>query len=170
MVPFSGLCVVNFVLSTRLARLVQTLLETPSMAETELKTMSYFSQIGGAPAVDRIVEEFFTRMEASPEARSVRAMHKDDLAQTKSVMKRYFSELLGGPMEFSEERGHPGLRMRHAGFAIGPSERDAWMQCMRKALETVVKEQSLRELIEQRISQLADWVRNDEEKQHDKNK
>jgi hemoglobin len=131
--------------------------------------MTYFSKIGGAPAVDKIVEEFFCRMEALPEARSVRAMHSEDLAKTKSVMKRYFSELLGGPMQISE-RGHPALRGRHSSFAIGPQERDAWMKCMRAALESVVTEESLRRNIEQHFYQLADGVRNDEESPHDKNK
>jgi hemoglobin len=131
--------------------------------------MTYFAQIGGAPAVDRIVEEFFSRMEAIPEARSVRAMHADNLAKTKSVMKRYFSELLGGPMEFSEEKGHPALRMRHANFDIGPNERDAWLRCMKGALASVVKDGDLRQKIEQRISQLAEWVRNNEESLNDKN-
>jgi hemoglobin len=121
--------------------------------------MTYFAQIGGAPAIDKIVEEFFARMEASPEARTVRDMHADDLAKTKAVMKRYFSELLGGPMQ-----GHPALRERHAGFVIGSQERDAWMKCMRLALESVVTDRALCQQIEQRFHQLADWVRNDEEK------
>ncbi len=126
--------------------------------------MTYFSKIGGAPAIDKIVEEFFHRMETSPEARTVREMHADDLAKTKSVMKRYFSELLGGPMQFSELRGHPALKGRHASMAIGPQERDAWMKCMREALQSNVSDASLREHIEERFYQLADWVRNDEEK------
>ena len=126
--------------------------------------MTYFAKIGGAPAIDKIVEEFFARMETLPEARGVREMHSDDLAKTKSVMKRYFSELLGGPMQFSETRGHPALKGRHAGFDIGPKERDAWMRCMREALETAVPDPALRNHIEERFYQLADWVRNDEEK------
>ncbi len=126
--------------------------------------MTYFAQIGGAPAIDKIVEEFFSRMEAAPEARTVREMHADDLAKTKAVMKRYFRELLGGPAEFFEQKGHPALRERHSGLAIGVQERDAWMQCMREALETVVADQALRKHIEQRFHQLADGVRNDEEK------
>ena len=118
--------------------------------------MTYFEQIGGAPAIDKIVEEFFHRMETLPEARTVREMHADDLAKTKSVMKRYFSELLGGPMEFPEERGHPALRMRHAAIPIGPKERDAWMKCMGEAFESVVTDKNLCQFIEQRISKLAD--------------
>ena len=65
-------------------------------------------------------------------------MHADDLAKTKSVMKRYFSELLGGPMQFSETRGHPALKGRHASMPIGQQERDAWMRCMKEALASVV--------------------------------
>ncbi len=126
--------------------------------------MTYFEKIGGAPAIDKIVEEFFRRMETLPEARTVREMHSDDLAKTKSVMKRYFGELLGGPMQFSDSRGHPALKGRHASFEIGPKERDAWMRCMREALETNVPDESLRQFIEERFYQLADWVRNDEEK------
>ncbi len=125
--------------------------------------MTYFEKIGGAPAVDKIVEEFFRRMETLPEARTIRDMHADDLAKTKSVMKRYFSELLGGP-QFSETRGHPALKGRHSTMAIGPSERDAWMRCMRQALDTTIADESLRKYIEERFYQLADWVRNDEEK------
>lgn len=126
--------------------------------------MTYFSKIGGAPAVDKIVEEFFARMEALPEARTVREMHADDLAKTKSVMKRYFSELLGGPMQFSGEHGHPGLKIRHAGMLIGPNERNAWMRCMSEALASVVPDEGDRKYIEERFNQLADLVRNDEEK------
>jgi hemoglobin len=78
-------------------------------------------------------------------------------------MKRYFSELLGGP-RFSEMRSNPALKGRHAGLDIGPKERDAWMRCMREALKTTVPDESLRTYIEERFYQLADWVRNDEEK------
>ncbi len=67
-------------------------------------------------------------------------------------------------MQFSEERGHPALRDRHAGFAIGPHERDAWMRCMREALESVIADKEMCRHIEERFYQLADWVRNDEEK------
>jgi hemoglobin len=59
--------------------------------------------------------------------------------------------------------------MRHTRFAIGPAERDAWMACMRGALEDAVAGEDVRKLIEQKLYQLADWVRNDEDNPHDKN-
>jgi len=59
--------------------------------------------------------------------------------------------------------------MRHARFAIGPAERDAWMACMRGALEDAVPDVGIRGNIEQKLYKLADWVRNDEDNPHDKN-
>ena len=43
----------------------------------------------------------------------------------------------GGPRTYSEQRGHPRLRMRHAPFAIGPVERDAWLRHMRAAVDSL---------------------------------
>jgi hemoglobin len=43
----------------------------------------------------------------------------------------------GGPRTYSDERGHPRLRMRHAPFAIAGAERDAWLRHMRDALDSV---------------------------------
>ncbi len=133
------------------------------MTETEHRKNTYFSLIGGAAAVDRIVEEFYRRMDALPEARTIRAMHQGDLASTKAILKRYLGEWLGGPNYYSQTHGHPRLRMRHMRFAIGPSERDAWMLCMRGALKGAVPDEGLRKQIEDRLYQLADWIRNDKE-------
>ena len=46
----------------------------------------------------------------------------------------FLAQYWGGPTTYSEERGHPRLRMRHAGFTVGPAERDAWYQAMRDAV------------------------------------
>jgi len=126
--------------------------------------MTYFNQIGGAQGVDRIIEEFFKRMDALPEARAVRDLHQDDLAKTKGVMKRYFSEWLNRPVGIATPHGQSGLRSRHATMPIGASERDAWMQCMRDALDAVVTDAKIRADLEERLYQLADQIRNDEEK------
>ncbi len=139
------------------------------MTETELQTDTHFSRLGGAPAVDRLVEAFYRRMDTMDEARIIRAMHHADLAPTKAILKAYLGEWLGGPALYSQKRGHPRLRMRHTRFTIGPAERDAWMLCMRGALGDAVAEERLRADIENKLYQLADWVRNDEGNPHDRN-
>ncbi len=141
----------------------------PLMTETEQQTDTFFSLIGGAPTVGRIVEEFYRRMDTLPEARTIRAMHHENLAPTIAILKAYLGEWLGGPALYSQSRGHPRLRQRHIRFAIGPAERDAWMLCMRGALEHAVADENVRKQIEQRLYQLADWVRNDKDNPHDKN-
>ncbi len=140
----------------------------PPMTETE-QTDTHFSRLGGAPAIDALVEAFYRRMDTLPEARTIRAMHLADLAPTKAILKDYLGEWLGGPTNYSVKRGHPRLRMRHTRFAIGPAERDAWMTCMRSALEDTVPGEGLRSEISKKLYQLADWVRNDEDNPHDTN-
>lgn len=133
-----------------------------------MPTTSLFAQVGGEAVVDRIVEAFYRRMDTLPEARGIRAMHEADLSRTKAVLKQYLGEWLGGPKLYSQERGHPRLRMRHIGFSIGPSERDQWMLCMRGALEEALTDDGLREQLAQSFFKLADWIRNDQGSPHGK--
>lgn len=130
-------------------------------------TVSMFERIGGTVAIDRLVESFYHRMGTLPEAAGIRAMHPDDLASTKLVLKRYLSEWTGGPKLYSPEKGHPRLRQRHIGFPIGGSERDAWLLCMRGALEEVVADDAARQEIDVALSRLADWMRNQAGNPHD---
>ena len=130
-------------------------------------TVSMFERVGGVVAIDKLVESFYRRMDALPEAADIRAMHPDDLASTKQVLKRYLSEWTGGPKLYSPEKGHPRLRLRHMGFPIGSSERDAWLLCMRGALEETVADDAARQEIDLALSRLADWMRNQAGNPHD---
>jgi hemoglobin len=49
----------------------------------------------------------------------------------------FLEQYWGGPRSYSDSRGHPRLRMRHAPFVIGAAERDAWLQHMREAVDTL---------------------------------
>jgi len=119
-----------------------------------------FEQIGGQLAVDRIIDLFYDRMDTLPEAGIIRVLHPQDLGATRAVLKRYLAEWLGGPRAYSEERGHPRLRARHLPFSIGDEERDAWMLCMRSAMEDVVTDVAIREWILEKLSGVATWMRN----------
>ena len=123
-------------------------------------TVSMFERIGGSATIDRLVERFYERMDTLPEARTIRTMHAADLGLIKDVLKRYLSEWTGGPKLYSVEKGHPRLRQRHIGFAIGDAERDAWLLCMRGALEETVTDTAARQDLDRALSGLADWMRN----------
>ena len=135
-----------------------------SAVEAEI---SMFERIGGAVVIDRLVEAFYRRMDALPEAKSVRAMHAPDLGPVKNVLKRYLTEWTGGPRLYSPEKGHPRLRQRHMGFAIGNAERDAWLLCMRGALEETVADVGARGELDGALTKLADWMRNQAANPHD---
>ncbi len=119
-----------------------------------------FDAIGGADAVDAIVERFYAEMDAAPEAKVIRDLHAQNLAPTKHVLKLYLGEWLGGPKLYSSSRGHPRLRMRHIRFPIGEAERDLWLWCMRRALDAHVADPRVREGIYAAMAGLADHMRN----------
>jgi len=57
----------------------------------------------------------------------------------------FLEQYWGGPTTYQEERGHPRLRMRHAGFHINPAAKDAWLDCMGKAVDGMNLDAQLRE-------------------------
>jgi hemoglobin len=122
--------------------------------------ISMFERIGGRATIDRLVERFYERMDTLAEARTIRVMHAADLGAIKDVLKRYLTEWTGGPKLYSVEKGHPRLRQRHIGFAIGDAERDAWLLCMRGALEETIVDAAARQDLDRALSGLADWMRN----------
>jgi hemoglobin len=123
-------------------------------------TQTPFQRIGGQPTVDRLIDAFYDRMESLPEAEVIRRLHPEDLSATRVVLKKYLAEWLGGPPAYTQERGHPRLRARHLPFSIGDEERDAWMLCMRGAMEETVSDAEAREWILVKLQGLADWMRN----------
>lgn len=128
----------------------------------------HYQMIGGAEAIDRLVEAFYRYMDTLPEAAGIRAMHEPDLGHTKAILKLYLGEWLGGPKAYSEKKGHPRLRMRHAAFPIGEQERDAWLLCMRRALEDVVTDEKFREQLLASFFKTADWLRNVQGNPHER--
>lgn len=122
--------------------------------------ISMFERIGGRATIDALVDRFYDRMDTLPEAKIIRAMHADDLGLIRDVLKRYLTEWTGGPRLYTPEKGHPRLRQRHFGFSIGDAERDAWMLCMRGAMEQTITDVIARQDLDKALSSLADWMRN----------
>jgi hemoglobin len=70
-----------------------------------------------------LVDRFYDRVAADD---VLRPLYPDDLAPPRAHLTGFLVQYWGGPTDYSDERGHPRLRMRHMPFAIGPRERDAW--------------------------------------------
>jgi hemoglobin len=137
------------------------------MIEATIDEISVFDSIGGEATVDRLVEAFYARMDALPEAQTIREMHALDLGTIKAVLKRYLGEWLGGPKLYSAQKGQPRLRRRHLGFKIGEAERDAWLLCMAFALEESIENPEARRTVLAELEKLAHWMRNGPGNPHD---
>src|SRR5450830_56285 len=122
--------------------------------------VSHYEQLGGLARVQTLVDAFYAQMDQRPEAQVIRAMHPADLGPVKAVLVSYLCEWLGGPHDYSAQRGHPRLRMRHQPFAIGDAERDAWLNCMQAALLATEVPAGLRHALMQAFSKTADHLRN----------
>ena len=91
-----------------------------------------FEIVGGQPFFDALVARFYVRVEADP---TLRPLYPDDLGPGIRALALFLGQYWGGPPVYSEEKGHPRLRMRHAPFPIGSAERDGWLRHMRAALQ-----------------------------------
>jgi hemoglobin len=121
---------------------------------------AHYDQLGGEAAVARLVDAFYRHMDTDEGAAGIRAMHGRDLTSTKAVLVLYLCEWLGGPQAYSARQGHPRLRMRHGGLAIGVAERDAWLACMQAALTDIGAQPELQKTLMTSFFRTADWMRN----------
>lgn len=122
-----------------------------------------YERLGGAEAVRELVDRFYDYMDTLPEAREIRAMHPDDLSESRDKLAMFLTGWLGGPPIYMEKRGHPRLRMRHFPFAIDNSARDAWMECMNRAINDCVGDALLREMLGSAFTRMATHLRNVDE-------
>ncbi len=99
----------------------------------ETTEISFFDAVGGEDAFRRLVSRFYREVAADPVLRPI--YPGKDLGPAQEHLTLFLIQYWGGPRTYSEQRGHPRLRMRHAPFRIGEAERDAWLRLMRVALD-----------------------------------
>lgn len=119
-----------------------------------------YELIGGETGLREIVDRFYDVMDAAPEAKKVRAIHPEDLAQSRDKFFMFLSGWSGGPPLYMEKIGHPRLRQRHMPFPIGKEERDEWLWCMDKALHEMPFDKQLNEYLMQKFTEIANSMQN----------
>ena len=119
-----------------------------------------YEPIGGLEGITALVDSFYDFMDSEIEFDGIRKMHPSDLKQSREKLTEFLSGWLGGPDLFVRKHGHPRLRMRHAPFAIGTSERDQWLSCMTMAMDEQGIEGELRQFLDARFAHVADFMRN----------
>ena len=94
-----------------------------------------YERVGGTAFFEALVDRFYDGVASDP---LLRPMYPpdSDLSDERRWLALFLVQYWGGPGTYSEQRGHPRLRMRHFPFSIGAEERDAWLRHMRAAVAT----------------------------------
>lgn len=98
-----------------------------------LSEQTFYEQVGGEETFRRLVHRFYEGVAEDPLLRSL--YPEEDLGPAEDRFRLFLIQYWGGPRTYSEARGHPRLRMRHAPFAIDSAARDAWLARMRVAVD-----------------------------------
>ncbi|PXY27460.1 globin [Prauserella muralis] len=94
---------------------------------------SFYDAVGGEATFRKLVARFYAEV---AEDEVLRPLYpEEDLGPAEERLRLFLMQYWGGPHTYSDQRGHPRLRMRHAPFKIGPIERDAWLRAMRVAVD-----------------------------------
>jgi hemoglobin len=102
---------------------------------TTERAETFYAAVGGEQTFRRLVDDFYRRVADDPILRPL--YPEQDLGPAAERLRMFLIQYWGGPTTYSDQRGHPRLRLRHAPFAIGVAQRDAWLRHMGEALSTL---------------------------------
>lgn len=99
------------------------------------RVTTFYDQVGGHETFARLVHEFYVGVAGDPELRAL--YPEQDLGPAEERLRLFLEQYWGGPTTYSQERGHPRLRMRHHPFKVTPAQRDRWLTHMMAAVDTL---------------------------------
>ena len=94
-----------------------------------------FQEAGGLAGITQLVDQFYDNMDNVERARSIRAMHRPDLAEPKKRLTYFICGWLGGPKLYQEHIGSIDIPQFHAHLSASIEHAEAWLLCMEKAIE-----------------------------------
>ena len=96
---------------------------------------TFYDEIGGYDTIHRIVARFYEGVATDPVLRPL--YPEEDLGPAEERFRLFLVQYWGGPTTYSEQRGHPRLRMRHAPFKVTPEAKEHWLLHFREGLDSV---------------------------------
>jgi Truncated hemoglobins len=132
---------------------------TEASQKTEQQTTMYH-WIGGEEGVRKLVNRFYDIMDSDDEAKVIRAMHKEDLSDIRQGLFEYLSGWLGGPPLFVAKHGSPCITKQHQPYIIDQKASDAWMHCMKKAMQDVGIDAKYRDMLTPAFQRICDTLLN----------
>jgi hemoglobin len=95
-----------------------------------------YQRVGGDAYFEALTSRFYAAVREDPVLAPIYPADEADFEQARRHLCGFLVQFWGGPTTYSDERGHPRLRMRHAPFAVGQAERDAWVRHMVDAVRS----------------------------------
>ena len=137
-----------------------TVLRVGGWAPTETDTV--YERLGGREAVLALAEAFYDAMDHEPELAKLHEVDEQGRVSRKARDRfgLFLVGWLGGPQEYMATHGHPRLRMRHARVPVSPAMKEAWLRCMRAAMDTKKVDGEVRSYLDARFAEVADFLRN----------
>ena len=106
---------------------------TTSTQHPDLPGQTFYDEIGGYPTIAKIVARFYEGVATDD---LLRPMYpEEDLEPAQERLTLFLCQYWGGPTTYSDNRGHPRLRMRHAPFKVNPAAKDRWLLHFRAGLD-----------------------------------
>ena len=105
------------------------------MAPTYGTKDASFQAAGGEQGIRRLVDAFYDEMESAEYAATIRGMHPEELTLSRDKLSLFLCGWLGGPRLYAEKYGGISIPSAHAHLDIGLAERDAWLACMKTAID-----------------------------------
>ena len=96
---------------------------------------TFYDAVGGRETFVALVKRFYEGVAGDPPLRAL--YPEEDLGPAEVRFRMFLEQYWGGPTTYSEQRGHPRLRMRHAPYKVNPDARDRWLAHMRVAVDSL---------------------------------
>ena len=119
--------------------------------------VTLYEAVGGEAYFTTLVERFYA---AVADDDLLRPMYPDDLAGAEERLRLFLIQYWGGPTTYSDQRGHPRLRMRHNPYPVDTAARDAWLRAMVDAVEAEPPAEPMRSALIEYFVRSADFMRN----------
>jgi hemoglobin len=107
--------------------------EQPQSAGDQAPATTFYDAVGGHETFERLVRRFYEGVAGDPVLRPL--YPQADLSGAEERLRMFLEQYWGGPRTYSEQRGHPRLRMRHVPFRVTEDARDRWLAHMRTSLD-----------------------------------
>jgi hemoglobin len=100
-----------------------------------MTTETFYDQVGGHETFRKLAQRFYAGVATDPDLRAL--YPEDDLGPAEMRFRMFIEQYWGGPATYSQERGHPRLRLRHAPFKVTIAQRDRWLKHMMAAVDSL---------------------------------